>query len=72
MPNLPPVAPRLSAAPTVDDGALAASRNRLVARSFYRQLCGEGFTQQQIIELSTTLLELVTEDLRGRPTPEAR
>ncbi len=72
MPNLPPTAPVLSAAPTMDEGALSDSRNRLVARSFYRQLRGEGFSQQQVIELSTALLELVTEDLRGRPTPEAR
>jgi hypothetical protein len=56
----------------MDEGALSDSRNRLVARSFYRQLRGEGFSQQQVIELSTALLELVTEDLRGRPTPEAR
>ena len=39
-------------------------RNKSVAKSFYRQLKGEGFTHQQIIELSTTLLDLVTEDLR--------
>lgn len=39
-------------------------RNRSVARSFYRQLRSEGFTPQQIIELSTTLLDLVADDLR--------
>ena len=39
-------------------------RNRSVARSFYRQLRTEGFTHQQIIELSTTLLDFVTEDLK--------
>ena len=38
-------------------------RNKSVAKSFYRQLKGEGFTHQQIIELSTTLIDLVTEDL---------
>jgi len=43
---------------------LYQNRNRTVARSFYRQLKSEGFTHQQIIELSTTLLDLVTEDLR--------
>ena len=41
-------------------------RNKSVAKSFYRQLKGEGFTHQQIIELSTTLLDLVTEDLRTK------
>ena len=72
MNSLPQSAPLLSVAPSMDDDALVASRNRVVARSFYRQLRGEGFSQQQIIELSSTLLELVTEDLRGRPMPEAR
>ncbi len=43
---------------------LYVNRNKSVAKSFYRQLKTEGFTHQQIIELSTTLLDLVTEDLR--------
>lgn len=42
-------------------------RNRTVAKSFYRQLRSEGYSHEQIIQLSTTLLDLVTEDLR--PTP---
>lgn len=42
---------------------LLRTRNRSVAKSFYRHLRTEGFTHQQIIELSTTLLDLVTEDL---------
>ncbi len=45
---------------------LYRNRNRSVARSFYRQLRTEGFTHQQIIELSTTLLDFVTEDLKER------
>ena len=43
---------------------LYVNRNKSVAKSFYRQLKSEGFSHQQIIELSTTLLDLVTEDLR--------
>lgn len=43
---------------------LFRNRNRSVARAFYRQLRNEGFTHQQIIELSTTLLDFVTEDLK--------
>ena len=43
---------------------LYRNRNRSVARSFYRQLRTEGFSHQQIIELSTTLLDFVTEDLK--------
>lgn len=46
------------------DDDLLKNRNRAVARSFYRQLRTEGFTHQQIIELSTTLLDFVTDDLR--------
>ena len=43
---------------------LLRNRNRAVAKSFFRQLKSEGFTNEQIIELSTTLLDLVTADLR--------
>ena len=45
---------------------LFRTRNRSVARAFYRQLRTEGFSHQQIIELSTTLLDFVTEDLKER------
>lgn len=50
--------------PQTDVQDLYRNRNRSVARSFYRQLRTEGFTHQQIIELSTTLLDFVTEDLK--------
>ena len=43
---------------------LARHRNQVVAKSFYRQLRNEGFTHEQIIELSATLLDLVTEDMK--------
>lgn len=56
--------------PTTDP--LLNNRNKVVAKSFYRRLKTEGFTHEQIIELSTTLLDLVTEDLRERVTPQAR
>ena len=55
----------LSSTPT--SPALLRNRNRTVAKSFYRQLRSEGFTHEQIIELSTTLLDLVTEDLKQEP-----
>jgi len=48
---------------------LYQNRNKCVAKSFYRQLKTEGFTHEQIIELSTTLLDLVTEDLREQVSP---
>ncbi len=44
--------------------ALLRSRNKAVAKSFYRQLRSEGFSHEQIIELSATLLDLVNEDMR--------
>ena len=47
-----------------NDTHLFQHRNRTVAKSFYRHLKSEGFTNEQIIELSTTLLDLVTADLR--------
>lgn len=48
---------------------LIRSRNKAVAKSFYRQLKTEGFSHEQIIELSATLLDLVNQDLRDDRTP---
>lgn len=48
---------------------LLRHRNKSVAKTLYRQLRGEGFTHQQIIELSSNLLDQVTEDLRESNTP---
>ena len=45
---------------------LLRNRNKAVAKSFYRQLKTEGFSHEQIIELSATLLDLVNEDLSDR------
>ena len=47
--------------------ALLRNRNRTVAKSFYRHLRSEGFTHEQIIELSATLLDLVTEEMHPKP-----
>jgi hypothetical protein len=44
---------------------LMSHRNKTVAKSLFRQLKEEGFSHQQIIELSTTLLDLVTTELRS-------
>lgn len=43
--------------------SLIHERNKVVARSLYRQLRSEGFSPQQIIDLSSSLLALVTEDM---------
>ena len=50
---------------------LLNSRNKAVAKSFYRQLRAEGFSHEQIIELSATLLDLVNEDLQKPPVAAA-
>jgi hypothetical protein len=60
---------RQNAASNSNEAELYRNRNRSVARAFYRQLRTEGFTHQQVIELSTTLLDFVTEDLKERVTP---
>ncbi len=54
-----------------NDKQLLNDRNRIVARSFYRHLKAEGFSHEQIIELSTTLLDLVTNDIQSR-VPQAK
>lgn len=54
------------------DKDLLQNRNSSVARSFYRELRTQGFTHEQIIELSTTLLRLVTEDLQREVIPSAK
>lgn len=46
------------------ENVLLQNRNRTVAKSFYRQLREQGFNHEQIIQLSTTLIDLVTDDLR--------
>lgn len=51
---------------TSSQRTLLRNRNRTVAKSFYRQLKTEGFSHEQIIDLSATLLDLVTEDMKDR------
>jgi hypothetical protein len=50
---------------------LISHRNKTVAKSLFRQLKEEGFSHQQIIELSTTLLDLVTTELRSESERQA-
>ena len=49
---------------THSNDQLLNNRNKTVAKSFYRQLRTEGFSHEQIIELSATLLDLVTQDIK--------
>ena len=57
---------------TASDSSLLRSRNNTVAKSFYRQLRTEGFSHEQIIELSSTLLDLVTSDMQTRFAAQAK
>ncbi|MCB9742173.1 MAG: hypothetical protein H6741_18405 [Alphaproteobacteria bacterium] len=57
---------------TRNEGKLLRDRNRIVAQSFYRQLRHEGFTPEQVIDLSTTLLALVTEDIQSTEPAQAK
>ncbi len=51
---------------------LLKSRNRTVARSFYRHLRAEGFSNEEIIDLSSELLDLVAEALQEETRPPAK
>ena len=42
---------------------LLRQRNETLAKSFYRRLKTDGFSHEEIIELSATLLDLVNADL---------
>jgi hypothetical protein len=46
---------------------LERNRNKTLAKSFYRHLKTEGLSAEQIIELSTQLLDLVAEDIKTVP-----
>lgn len=54
------------------EAQLLENRNKSVAKSLYRQLRAEGYTHEQIIELSSSLLDQVTEELRQSICAEAR
>lgn len=53
--------------PSQNNADLSRNRSVLVAKSFYRQLKAEGFSNEQIIQLSTNLLDLIAEDMQGEP-----
>lgn len=57
---------------TTTENTLYRNRNRTVARSFFRHLKSQGFTAEQIIELSTDLLDLVTEDMQSQNEMHAK
>ncbi len=44
---------------------------RILARSFYRDLRENGYTPNQILALSTELIELITQEMRGAREDDA-
>lgn len=52
----------MSAEPQIEQ--LLNARAQVVARSFYKELRGQGFSPEQVIHLSALLLEQVTEEMR--------
>jgi hypothetical protein len=47
---------------------------QILAKSLFKELRGSGYTQNQILSLSTELIDLVTKDIKDRttqPTDEA-
>ena len=47
-----------------------AAGARILARSFYKELRGSGYTPKQLLALSTELIELITQDLQRERAQE--
>ena len=45
---------------------LDAKGTRMLAESLFKELRGNGYSRNQILSLSTELIDLVTEDLKAR------
>jgi len=48
--------------------ALDAKGTRILAKSLFKELRGSGYSANQILGLSTELIDLVTQDLREAST----
>lgn len=46
-----------------------AKSTKILARTFFNQLRGSGYTPNQVIGVASELIELVTEDLRQAEKP---
>ena len=51
---------------------LHQNRHKVLAKSFYRTLRTEGLSHEEIIQLSTALLDLVTTEIQATPAPVRR
>ncbi len=52
-------------------GILDAKGTKILAKSLFKELRGNGYSTKQILSLSTELIDLVTQDLRGAEAQEA-
>lgn len=50
--------------------ALDAKGTRILAKSLFKELRGSGYSANQILGLSTELIDLVTQDLREASTTD--
>lgn len=51
-------------------GMLDVKGTKILAKSLFKELRGNGYSPKQILSLSTELIELVTQDLKGTAIPE--
>jgi broad-specificity NMP kinase len=52
-------------------GMLDAKGTRILAKSLFKELRGNGYSTNQILSLSTELIDLVTQDLKGEHAASA-
>ena len=53
-------------------GTLDVKGTKILAKSLFKELRGNGYSPNQILSLSTELIDLVTQDLKGEaPAPPA-
>jgi hypothetical protein len=52
-------------------GMLDVKGTKILAKSLFKELRGNGYSPNQILSLSTELIDLITQDLKGEaPTDE--
>ncbi|ABC81302.1 hypothetical protein Adeh_1529 [Anaeromyxobacter dehalogenans 2CP-C] len=52
-------------------GMLDVKGTQILAKSLFKELRGNGYSPNQILSLSTELIDLVTQDLKGEHEAEA-
>ncbi len=52
-------------------GMLDVKGTKILAKSLFKELRGSGYSTNQILSLSTELIDLVTQDLKGANSADA-